>query len=357
MRCNLSDFYDKTRLARKIIVVDLGYLGDSIHLTPSLWELKRNYPEAELHVAAAPLGSEWLGMVPCVDRTWPLVRTPKGTPWRQQWRWIRAVRREQFDVAFNFNGADRTVFLTALTGAPWRVGFAAGRQHFWNSWLIPHWVPQLDRVTHVAEQRRQVLAVCGLTLGACCHDFQVPAWATRWAERNVRAGAVHLSINASHSLKEWPLEHWIALAQSLLRWNAELQLVATGTSREREQARLKAFAHGVASDRLTVFAGGLTVAQLAALLARCRLHVGGDSGALHLAVVSGLATVSLFRDYLGLGEWLPRGPLHQHVVVACKCVNQKIQPCLRPDRAECLAAVPPAQVSTIVERQLGMNGD
>lgn len=352
MPFELREFYNRTRDARKVIVVDLGYLGDAIHLTPALWEIKRNYPRAELHVASAPVGSELLGLVKCVDRTWPFVRAGGGTPWPDQWRWLRAVRRERFDVVFNFSGTDRTIFLSALTGAPWRVAFACGRKHFWNTWLIPHWVPRVDRTVPVAEQRRQALAACGLTLGPVRYDLQIPANATRWAEAHVPLGGVHLSINAGHALKEWPLEHWRALARWLLREFPDSPLLATGTAQDREQERLRAFASAVNSPRLQVFAGELTLAQLAAALARCRLHVGADSGALHLAVVLGVRTVSIFRDHAGLGEWLPRGPEHLHVVAPCRCVNQKVQPCLARKRAECLAGIEVETVASLVREQL-----
>src|SRR5215813_12300489 len=106
MPLRLADFYNETRNARKLIVIDLGYLGDSIHLIPTLSEIKRNYPRAQLHVASAPVGSELLRLVPCVDRTWPLVRTRGGITWREQLAWIRALRRESFDAAFNFSGTD-----------------------------------------------------------------------------------------------------------------------------------------------------------------------------------------------------------------------------------------------------------
>src|SRR5258708_25329358 len=142
MPFKLADFYNETREARKIIVIDLGYLGDSIHLLPALCEIKEKYPRAELHVASAPVGSEFLAMAPCVDRTWPLSRSPQGTPWAEQRRWIANVRRERFELVFNFSGTDRTVFLTFLTAARWRVAFEGGRRHFWNRWLIPHWVPR-----------------------------------------------------------------------------------------------------------------------------------------------------------------------------------------------------------------------
>jgi ADP-heptose:LPS heptosyltransferase len=348
MPLRLADFYTKTRNARKVIVVDLGYLGDSIHLTPSLWEIKRNYPRAELHVASAPAGSELLAMVPCVDRTWPLRRSPKGTPWREQWQWLRALRREQFDVAFNFSGTDRSLFLTALSGARWRAGFEGGRRHFWNRWLIPYWVPRLERTVYMSEKRRNVLAACGLSLGPLRYELRIPPEAAAWAETRLPASAIHLSINASHGLKEWPLERWIALARGLLDDDPDAPLVATGTPNDRERARLNEFASAVNSRRLTVFAGNLTLAQLAALLNRCRLHVGADSGALHLAVVLGLPTVSLFRDYEGLGEWLPRGEAHRSVVMPCRCVNQKFQPCLAGMRPECLANIPVEQVAGLV---------
>ncbi|MFO1500338.1 MAG: glycosyltransferase family 9 protein [Verrucomicrobiota bacterium] len=344
----MADIYNETRHARKIIVVDLGYLGDSIHLLPALREIRDNYPQAELHVAATPVGSELLALCSSVDRTWPLARSSRGTPWAEQWRWIRDVRRQHFDVAFNFSGTDRTVFLTYLSRARWRVAFAGGRRHFWNPWLIPHWVPRVDRNVHVAEQRRQVLATCGLKLGPMRYDLALPEPATRWAEQHVPARAVHLSINAGHPLKEWPLERWTGLAHGLLERGPEVHLVATGTRHPREQARLQQLAAAVHHPRLHLYSGTLTVAQLAALLARCRLHVGADSGALHLATVLGVPTVSLFRDYEGLGEWLPRGEPHRSIVMPCRCVNQKIQPCAANARPDCLAAISVERVLQLI---------
>ena len=68
MSSELANLYNDTRTASKVIVVALGFLGDSIHLLPALWEIKRNYPGAELHVATTPLGGEVLRLLPCVGR-------------------------------------------------------------------------------------------------------------------------------------------------------------------------------------------------------------------------------------------------------------------------------------------------
>src|ERR1039458_2141816 len=130
MLANPAYFYERTSAARKIIVVDLGFLGDTVHLVPALWELKQNYPAAALHVLTTPVGAQVLQLATCVERAWALELDPAKRTLRMQWQILRELRRERFDIAFNFSGADRTVFMTALTGARWRLRPPAGPGHF-----------------------------------------------------------------------------------------------------------------------------------------------------------------------------------------------------------------------------------
>jgi len=101
-------------------------------------------------------------------------------------------------------------------------------------------------------------------------------------------------------------------------------------------------------DRLTVLPSGMTIAELAAVLQRSRLHVGADSGVLHLALALGVPTLALFRDYAGTVEWLPRGPAHKHLLALCPCANLRNPPCAATDRALCLARITPEQVMALL---------
>lgn len=343
----LANFYTTTRAARKVIVVDLGFLGDSVHLVPALWQLKCSYAQARLHVVSSTVGCEVLRLAPCVDRAWAVELDPRKRTVCQQWQVVRGLRRERFDVAFNFSGADRTVFFTALTGAHWRVGHPGGRWHFWNRWLIPLWAPRQPPAMPVFEQRRQVLAACGFSIAAARFDLRPPPDAVRRAESLVPPGAVHFSINASSPLKEWPLEHWIALARNLLVRRPGWRIVATGSAGGREQTRLRELASAVADARLLLLPGGLPIADLAAVLLGCRMHVGGDSGVLHLAAALGTPTLSLFREYADASAWMPSGPRHRVLSVPCRCVNQTDTACAS-GRAECLATITPERVATLV---------
>jgi ADP-heptose:LPS heptosyltransferase len=259
------------------------------------------------------------------------------------------LRRERFDLAFNFSGADRTLFMTALTGAKWRIAVAGGRKHFWSTWLVRELVPRPSSDLPVYEQRRQILAACGLELAAPRWDLRLPETAVRWAEARVPAGAMHFSINASMPLKEWPLRHWIELAKRLLAGDPQLRIVATGSASPREQVRLRALAACVANARLAVLPPGMPISDLAAVLQRCRLHVGADSGVLHLAAALGVPTMAIFRDYAGTNEWLPRGDSHAHVLAPCPCANTRNPPCAEKNEALCLAQLTPERILGIIK--------
>ncbi len=348
--------YSMTRDARRLVVVDLGFLGDTVHLIPPLWDLRRHYPGAEIHVVTTRLGAAVLTLVGCVDRVWTVQlggpKRPALQRLRDQLQLIRALRRQRFDLAINFTGADRTLILMGLVGARHRVARMPDRWHFWNSLLIRHWVPQPDRHQPVFEQRRAVLAACGIPVeGKARFDFSTSDKARQWAALNIPSGAIHLSLSASTPLKEWALDQWIKLGRLLTGGPRPVPLVVTCGIHPREQARVQEFIDGVRSDRVTRVVEP-SLDQFAALLSRCRVHVGSDSGPLHLAMALGIPTVSLFRRYFGIEEWLPRGPQHQHVAVDCACSGQRKPPCLGRPSADCLAGITPEMVLAMVARVL-----
>ena len=338
-----NSFLERTRAARKIIVVDFGFLGDSVHLVPALWEIKRHYPGAELHTLSAAVGAEVLKLAPCVDRAWAFPLTPQSPGWWRHWNIICALRREHFDVAFNFSGSDRTIFVTALVGARWTLAHEAGRKHFWNRWLSVDWVERVGGAVPVFEKRRQVLAAGGFVLEGPRFDLRVPEEARQWADTAIADQPIHFSISASTPVKEWPLENWIGLAQMLAQKNPSLRMVATAGSNPREQERLREFARAADSGRLLCLEG-LSIARLAALLQRCRLHIGADSGALHLALALGVPTLTVFRQYSGLAEWMPVGKQHRHLIANCRCIEENRTDCLLAGRSACLASITPDQV-------------
>ena len=346
---NQATFADRTRAAAKVIVVDLGFLGDTVHLVPGLWEIKRQYPQAALHVLASPLGGEVLKLAPCVDRIWAMPLGPPSPKWWEHWDLLRALRREHFDVAFNFSGADRTMFVTRFIGARHALAYQGARKHFWQPWLVSDWIPRRTLPTPIYAGRRELLKLAGFDLQPVRFDFAIPPDARQWAQSTVPDGAVHFSLSASTPLKEWPLRHWTELAALWLRGGTNRAIVASGSANQREQERLQQFAAAVGDPRVHILPPGISIAKLAAALSPCEVHVGADSGVLHLALALGIKTLAIFREYAGAADWLPQGERHCHLSRPCPCANLKDPPCASSHEARCLAEISPATVAKLLE--------
>ena len=117
-----ENFLQRTRAAKKVMVLDLGFLGDTVHLLPALWMVRQAYPQAELHVAVAAHITSLMDCAPWVNRVWGYMRYPRHATLRENWQMVSRLRREKFDVVINLNGSDRSSWLTFLSGARERLG-------------------------------------------------------------------------------------------------------------------------------------------------------------------------------------------------------------------------------------------
>ena len=65
------------------MVLDLGFLGDTVHLLPALWMVRQAYPQAELHCAVAEHVTSLMECVPWVNRVWGYMRYPRHATLRE----------------------------------------------------------------------------------------------------------------------------------------------------------------------------------------------------------------------------------------------------------------------------------
>jgi len=96
--------------------------------------------------------------------------------------------------------------------------------------------------------------------------------------------------------------------------------------------------------------GGLDLAKLAALIRRCDLYLGNDSGVTHLASALGVATVALFgpTDPVKYGPFDSRDRIVRLGLVCSPCERA-----LCPYDHECVRWLPAREVLAAVRSRLG----
>ncbi len=311
------EFYEATRGARRVMLLDLGFLGDSIHLLPALWVLRQAYPDAELHVMVSEHVTKIMEVAPWIDQIWGYPRFPRGPKWYQDFGRIGRLRAAKFDVVVNLNGSDRSSILTGLSGARWRLGRRPedGGPVFWSS-MFTHIVEHPYKTELISTQRWQCLEQAGFLGDKPEIHIKIPdaAKESTRAKTGGEGGWIHISPFTTENYKELPPDQLAELLRQIHRRFPDKQIILTCAANYREKTKMAALLGSLDFQPWRVFAGDLDFLELAALVQASCLHLGGDSGGLHVAWMTGVPTVTWFRRYDGLAEWRPIGDRHRDVI-------------------------------------------
>jgi len=312
-----SGFFEATRGVKRVMLLDLGFLGDSIHLLPALWVLRQSYPDAELHVMVSEHVTKIMEVAPWIDKIWGYPRFPRGPKWYQDFGRIRRLRAAKFDVVVNLNGSDRSSILTGLSGARWRLGRRPedGGPAFWSA-MFTHIVEQPYKTELISTQRWHCLKQAGFPADKPEVHIEIPDAAKRsaGAKAGGEGGWIHVSPFTTENYKELPPGQLAEVLRQIHRRFPDKKLILTGAGNEREKAKMSALLAALDFQPWRVFAGDLDLLELAALIQASDLHLGGDSGGLHVAWMTGVPTVTWFRRYDGLADWQPTGDRHRSIV-------------------------------------------
>lgn len=317
---------------RRVVIVQLGFLGDVLLATPVARALRTRWPEARITWLVHPRHGEALQGNPHLDEVVPV------TGLRSM---VRALR-----------GADALIDLqrsvgTSLAGWLARVPVRVGRPAGWlRDRLLTAVVPA--QRAYSAQFRASVLRVFGVE--HLCLDLELPVPAPLVAEARRGVGAipgagplVALAPFARLPTRQWPLQRWQALARRL-RDERDARLLVLWGPGEEERAAALALAVGGQLAPATGIRG------LAAQIAVCDLLIGACSGPRHVAVSQRVPTVTV-HGATAVGGWTRPTPWHRAAALDLPC-----RPCNKPTcpiGVRCLAELPEDRVLGLVDEVLG----
>ena len=330
-------------LWKKVLVVDLGFLGDTIHSIPALRVLAQS--GAQVDVVTTTVGGETLALVPEIHQIWKIHLQKPSPPFWKSFSQLRSLRREKYDASITWVGSERNLFYVGWSGARHRIARITGK----SSWLarlgLTQRVNGTDRAAPVFEQRLEFLRKLGWSGNDPGWSFKNPSLEQFKNKRLAKKPYLHLSVNAASTpLNEWPLDDWAEVLQQIWKKEPNLEVLATGAGSERERARLSDLAALVRDDRFKARLERVPIDFLASVLQEAELHLGLDSGVLHLAMALGKPTVAIFRDSVGRPGWAPRGSKHRVLLRNCAC-NQTGNISCEGGRALCLSKITPQEVA------------
>ena len=258
-----------------------------------------------------------------------------------------ALRARRFDIAMLFQNAFDAAWLAWRAGIPQRIGYARDGRGLLLTKAVP--VPKAGEIPkheqfYYLELLRRAGWIDNLS-GEKSILLKVPSDAKARAEDRLlaagsRSTALRVAVGAGASYgsaKCWAPERFAVVADRLIK-EFDADVILFGTTAETPVSLAIASAMRRRPVDLT---GATTIAELPALLSRCQLFLGNDSGAMHVAAAVGLPAVAVF------GPTDPCGTAP--VTLRCTIVQEKpyCSPCfLRrcPTDHRCMTKVTPDAV-------------
>ena len=206
-------------------------------------------------------------------------------------------RMRTFDRIVSWWGSGNPEFVDRIRAAHPRVDFLRA-------------LPRQSGLHMIEFRRAQLDRIFGSTPGfPATPRIQWTGEEDRFAERfwAARPGnpAVAVHPGASGPRKRWPARRFAEVARRLSRGPDCRRLLLEGPLDGEAVTEVR---HGLAEDSVRWETARIeNLARLAAVLSRCRLYIGNDSGITHLAAALGIRTIALFMD-TDPRVWAPRGP-------------------------------------------------
>ncbi len=306
---------------REILAIRFARLGDVVLLLPALRILKAAHSSARLTLMTGTPYAAAARMCPFVDDVLAVDRHamrdgPRIAAVRDIVGLVGDLRRRRFDLVVDFQSFRETNLLAWVSGARSRMGMKrTDRAYLPFCFNLP---PVLeDKSVHVGEMFRRVALAAGPGAPQVfpredpCDDpvIAVPSGLSAQIRRRLpglgQNSILAIYCGASVSARRWAVERFGRVARFALESLGADVVVLTGISEEEERIGQEIVrSPGCGAARAIC---GLGIAEMAALIAECRLLVANDSGPMHLGPALGVPTLGIFSASLPL-HYRPMGP-------------------------------------------------
>jgi len=336
---------------RRILIVRLRSIGDTVLATPSLFALRRFVPQAKIDI----LLEDWVAPVldgsDLVDRVITIPRHSNAA----RARVARELHRANYDVVYNLHGGTTATFLTRATGAKHRVGFANYQYSRLHNYTAPSPLEIWQRPTlHSAEQQLALIGWTGvpvtdrpptkLTVTSKAAASISQKLSNNGVDENESIALIHPA--AAFATKQWATENFAQVVEAVAaRSFTPVAVVAPNEKPVLQSLKKYSSARVVGFDNLSL-------PEITALAARAKLFVGNDSGIAHIAAAVGASCVVVFGSS-NIAHWRPWTTKPNEIVreeMSCQPCHGYF--CAEFDQPECILRVPVDRVVAAIDRVL-----
>jgi ADP-heptose:LPS heptosyltransferase len=335
----------------RILLIRLRSLGDAILTLPLVEALHAWRPELQLDILIEAPYAPVFSHHPAIHEV--LALRARGWPSVSGWTRFQVaveIRKRHYPAAWNLHGGTTSMFFTAVSGAEMRIGQESHR----GSWLYTLRIPPSSKIwqrtsIHTAEHQLSLMRWLELPMqterGGSIHVDAVAR--RRVQDRLAQAGVAGYFLiqpTATLATKQWSAGKFAELGDRLFRrWG--IPVIYTAAPRS---LCCRIFKNGCSAY---LYWSDLALDDLFALIDRCRLFIGNDSGPTHAASALHKPVVVIWGSS-NFQAWRPWGAEYEAVRSEFPCMPCPGYACEAFGAPKCILDITVAQVIEACERLL-----
>lgn len=286
---------------KKILIINLAFIGDVILSTPVARALRETYPAASIDMLTVKVSAPIAELNPYINKVFIYDKNGRHRKWRAALALIRELKEHRYDLVICTNFAVRGAIIAWAIGAPNRIGYDA--QH--GKWFLTQTASAHRPVLrHEADNYLDVLQPLGITTPDTSLKLTIreedKQTVRQILKRTSGKPLIIICPAGSYPRKSWTREGYVTLLRSLAPI-ADLALIGG----KAEQVLLNEL-NSQADGQAQVFGGTFNLQELAALVADADLLITVDTGPLHIAQAVRTPVLALFGPTDPV-VWGPRG--------------------------------------------------
>lgn len=326
-------------MAERVLITQLGFLGDLILSTPLIEVVHRHYPAAEIDFLTTKAGAPLVRHHPLIKEVIAYDKRKERRGIKGFFEQISELKKKGYARVFSLHRSARTTLLHYLSGIPERYGFREARFSALYSRTTPRLKGQHDVLRNLS-----LLKVIGVEGEVANLRVEIPQ-EIELAARNLVSSDRYLVIapGSVWRTKRWTVEGFSAVAKALSEQGERVVLIGGGedadTGRVIERRVPTALNLVGRTDLLTS----------AAIIKSASVVLANDSSPLHLASTFKRPTVALFCATVpefGFGPWQTNS-----IVLGVEGLH--CRPCGRHGKDFCPTGTHACQLGITVEQVLG----
>lgn len=311
---------------KRVLVVSVNWLGDSILLTPAFKALKKARPSCYVAVMAHQRVREVFSDNPYIDEVIVFDEKSSHRTLKSKLRFIKELKAKKFDTVFLVHRSFTRAFICLLAGIRKRIGYA----RFKSVFVVNERVSMPPKDIHRQDYYLWLFERAGISVAERNPKFFIPP-AIEETSKSLLGGVKDLScligmnVTANWRLKRWPKDFFSLLADRITQ---ELGCCVVLIGASQDSGLVDEVARNMKSEAINL-CGKTSLKELGAIIKKCSVFISNDSGPAHLAASLGVATLVLFGP-TSAAITSPRG---NAVMIVQKDTGCKI-PCYRLDCAD-----------------------